>query len=81
MKLEEDNQLAEEEIAKIRREFDVAKQSFFKIPDALKGMQKMDPNGILIFICLLLFNHFFILLVYYYYFLTSCIDCLFHNGN
>ncbi|GMQ04166.1 hypothetical protein CsSME_00049680 [Camellia sinensis var. sinensis] len=46
LKLEEDNQLAEEEIAKIRREFDVAKQSFFKIPDALKGMQKMDPNGI-----------------------------------
>ncbi|XP_028078675.1 5'-nucleotidase domain-containing protein DDB_G0275467 isoform X1 [Camellia sinensis] len=46
LKLEEDNQLAEEEIAKIRREFDAAKQSFFKIPDALKGMQKMDPNGI-----------------------------------
>ncbi|GMQ02298.1 hypothetical protein CsSME_00048595 [Camellia sinensis var. sinensis] len=46
LKLEEDNQLAEEAIAKIRREFDAAKQSFFKIPDALKGMQKMDPNGI-----------------------------------
>ncbi|KAI7988894.1 hypothetical protein LOK49_LG13G01953, partial [Camellia lanceoleosa] len=46
LKLEEDNQLAEEEIAKIRREFGAAKQSFFKIPDALKGMQKMDPNGI-----------------------------------
>ncbi|CAL5359501.1 unnamed protein product [Camellia sinensis] len=46
LKLEEDNQLAEEEIAKIRREFDAAKQSFFKIPDALKGMHKMDPNGI-----------------------------------
>ncbi|KDP42789.1 hypothetical protein JCGZ_00488 [Jatropha curcas] len=38
--------LDDEEVAKIRREFDAAKQCFLKIPEALKGMPKMDPEGI-----------------------------------
>ena len=48
-KLEEEDQLAEDEIAKIRHEFAAAKQSFFNIPDALKGMPKMDPKGIRVY--------------------------------
>ncbi|KAF8392966.1 hypothetical protein HHK36_021207 [Tetracentron sinense] len=36
----------EDELAKIRREFDDAKQSFLKIPEALKEMPKMNPEGI-----------------------------------
>ncbi|XP_030456303.1 uncharacterized protein LOC115677311 [Syzygium oleosum] len=35
-----------DEIAKIRREFDAAKKSFLKIPEALKEMPKMNPKGI-----------------------------------
>ncbi|KAF2306008.1 hypothetical protein GH714_009419 [Hevea brasiliensis] len=35
-----------DEIAKIRREFDAAKQSFLKIPETLKGSPKMNPKGI-----------------------------------
>lgn len=34
-----------DEIAKIRREFDAAKKSFLKIPEALKEMPKMNPKG------------------------------------
>lgn len=34
-----------DEIEKIRQEFDVAKQSFLKIPEVLKLMPKMDPEG------------------------------------
>ncbi|XP_050374576.1 uncharacterized protein LOC126792134 [Argentina anserina] len=36
----------DDEIAKIRREFDAAKQSFLNIPQALKEMPKMNPEGI-----------------------------------
>ncbi|RDX82002.1 5'-nucleotidase domain-containing protein, partial [Mucuna pruriens] len=36
----------EEEIAALRREFEAAKQSFLKIPDALREMPKMNPQGI-----------------------------------
>ncbi|KAL6984957.1 hypothetical protein U1Q18_018338, partial [Sarracenia purpurea var. burkii] len=46
LKLDEDDQLAEGEIAKIRGEFDAAKQRFFKLPDALKEMPKMNPKGV-----------------------------------
>ncbi|KAG5559609.1 hypothetical protein RHGRI_009214 [Rhododendron griersonianum] len=46
LKLEEDDQLAEDDIAKIRAQFDAAKQSFFKIPEAVKEMPKMHPKGI-----------------------------------
>ncbi|XP_030535730.1 5'-nucleotidase domain-containing protein DDB_G0275467 [Rhodamnia argentea] len=35
-----------DEIAMIRREFDAAKKSFLKIPEALKEMPKMNPKGI-----------------------------------
>ncbi|KAJ4958215.1 hypothetical protein NE237_025326 [Protea cynaroides] len=35
-----------DEITKIRHEFDAAKQSFLKIPEAFKQMPKMNPNGI-----------------------------------
>lgn len=35
-----------DEIETIRREFDAAKNSFCKIPDALKSMPKMNPEGI-----------------------------------
>lgn len=38
--------IVDDEIAKIRREFDAAKQSFLKIPQALKEMPKMNPEGI-----------------------------------
>ncbi|XP_043711648.1 5'-nucleotidase domain-containing protein DDB_G0275467 [Telopea speciosissima] len=38
--------LIEDEIAKISHEFDVAKHSFLKIPEALKQMPKMNPKGI-----------------------------------
>lgn len=46
IKLEEDGQLAEEELVKIRCEYDDAKRSFRNIPEALKGMHKVEPNGI-----------------------------------
>ncbi|KAL8149542.1 hypothetical protein AgCh_006518 [Apium graveolens] len=36
----------EEKVAKIRQEFDAAKKMFLKIPDTLKEMPKMDPEGI-----------------------------------
>lgn len=41
-----DNLLMDDEIAKIRHEFNAAKQSFLKIPEALKKMPKMNPEGI-----------------------------------
>lgn len=41
-----DDSLVNSEIERIRREFDAAKQSFLKIPDALKGMPKMNPEGL-----------------------------------
>lgn len=50
LKLEEDDQLAEDDIAKIRAQFDAAKQSFFKIPEAVKEMPKMHPKGIRVYL-------------------------------
>ncbi|KAH9806184.1 HAD-superfamily hydrolase subfamily IG 5'-nucleotidase [Citrus sinensis] len=41
-----DNLVMDDEIAKIRQEFNAAKQSFLKIPEALKEMPKMNPEGI-----------------------------------
>lgn len=38
----------EEKVARIRQEFDAAKKMFLKIPDALKEMPKMDPEGYLL---------------------------------
>ncbi|XP_057419307.1 uncharacterized protein LOC130713552 isoform X2 [Lotus japonicus] len=40
------SQSDDEEIATLRREYEAAKQSFLKIPDALKQMPKMNPKGI-----------------------------------
>ena len=33
----------------IRREFDAARRCFLKIPDALKSMPKMNPEGFILF--------------------------------
>ncbi|KAL2936161.1 hypothetical protein RDABS01_011667 [Bienertia sinuspersici] len=41
-----EDEVPEDEVAKIRREFDAAKQSFLKIPHALNSMKKMNPGGI-----------------------------------
>ncbi|KAL4397712.1 hypothetical protein HN51_002232 [Arachis hypogaea] len=41
-----DELLPDVEIAALRREFESAKQSFQRIPDALKEMPKMNPKGI-----------------------------------
>ncbi|KAH9623392.1 hypothetical protein KSS87_021933, partial [Heliosperma pusillum] len=38
--------LDDDEVARIRREFDAAKQSFLNIPEALKSMPRMNPEGI-----------------------------------
>lgn len=35
----------EDELAIIRKDYSTAKERFLKIPDALHGMQKMDPRG------------------------------------
>ncbi|KAJ4833118.1 hypothetical protein Tsubulata_006220 [Turnera subulata] len=43
---DEERRHPDDEIEKIRRQFDAAKRSFLKIPEALKGMPKMDPKGI-----------------------------------
>ncbi|KAG8367652.1 hypothetical protein BUALT_Bualt16G0095200 [Buddleja alternifolia] len=45
-KEEKANQILEDEVAKIRHEFDAAKERFRKIPVALKEMPKIDPKGI-----------------------------------
>lgn len=37
--------ISEDEIEKIRREFHDAKQRFLKVPDAIKQMPKMNPEG------------------------------------
>lgn len=34
-----------DEVAKIREKFDLAKQRFLKIPEALDRMPKMNPKG------------------------------------
>ena len=36
---------ADDAVAKIREKFDLAKQRFLKIPDALEKMPKMNPKG------------------------------------
>ncbi|XP_038696267.1 5'-nucleotidase domain-containing protein DDB_G0275467 isoform X3 [Tripterygium wilfordii] len=36
----------DDEIVQIRHQFDAAKQSFLSIPEALKGIPKMNPEGI-----------------------------------
>ncbi|XP_021818888.1 5'-nucleotidase domain-containing protein DDB_G0275467 [Prunus avium] len=41
-----DTLVLDDEIAQIRREFDAAKQSFLRVPEALKAMPKMNPEGI-----------------------------------
>ncbi|KAL8136976.1 hypothetical protein V2J09_002977 [Rumex salicifolius] len=43
-KLQEE--VVDDEIAKIQHDFEAAKQSFLRIPDALKSMPKMNPEGI-----------------------------------
>ncbi|KAL5699824.1 hypothetical protein ACHQM5_030667 [Ranunculus cassubicifolius] len=40
------SELEEDEITKIRREFDAAKLQFLKVPETLKQMPKMNPEGI-----------------------------------
>lgn len=45
---EVDSVVVEDEVEKIRREFDAAKKSFLNIPEALKEMPKMNPEGLLI---------------------------------
>ncbi|KAE8056102.1 hypothetical protein FH972_012898 [Carpinus fangiana] len=41
-----DTLAVDDEIAKIKHEFDAVRQGFQKIPDALKAMPKMNPEGI-----------------------------------
>lgn len=43
---ERDNAVLEEEIGKIRRHYEAAKKNFHKIPDALKEMPKINPEGL-----------------------------------
>lgn len=41
----EETSVLQDDIARIRRDFLAAKENFFKIPDALKGIPKMNPRG------------------------------------
>lgn len=41
-----DSFITDDEIRKIRHEFDAARQCFHKVPKVLKGMPKMNPKGI-----------------------------------
>ncbi|KAJ7955707.1 5'-nucleotidase domain-containing protein [Quillaja saponaria] len=43
---EADNLLLDDEITKLRSELETSKESFLKIPEALKTMPKMNPEGI-----------------------------------
>ncbi|XVE71723.1 hypothetical protein DITRI_Ditri10aG0174500 [Diplodiscus trichospermus] len=45
---EAENFESNDDIDKIRIEFDAAKRSFLKIPEALKGMPKTNPEGIFV---------------------------------
>lgn len=45
-RLEDDSSVPDDEIEKIRWEFNAAKRSFLNIPDALKEMPKMNPQGL-----------------------------------
>lgn len=56
LKLEEEARQAEvdelvldDQLGKLHSEFVAAKQGFLKIPEALKGMPKMNPKGSLMF--------------------------------
>lgn len=44
-----DSFITDDEIRKIRHEFDAARQCFHKVPKVLKGMPKMNPKGLLCF--------------------------------
>lgn len=49
--------LEDEEIARLRNQFETAKHSFLNIPDALKEMPKMNPKGYsIVSACYFLFN-------------------------
>lgn len=52
---EAENLVVNDDIDKIRRDFDAAKQSFLKIPEALKEMPKMNPEGSIIFCSLFVY--------------------------
>jgi len=39
----------EDEITKIRHEFELAKQRFLNIPEAINSMPKMNPQGEVLF--------------------------------
>ncbi|KAL9224606.1 hypothetical protein vseg_000625 [Gypsophila vaccaria] len=41
-----ENEVADDEVERIRREFDAAKERFSIIPEALKSMPRMNPDGI-----------------------------------
>lgn len=41
-----DTLVLDDEIAQIGREFHAAKQSFLRVPEALKAMPKMNPEGL-----------------------------------
>jgi hypothetical protein len=43
---EADTLVVDDEIAKIQHEFDAVRQGFQKIPEALKAMPKMNPEGL-----------------------------------
>ncbi|GAB2219181.1 hypothetical protein Drorol1_Dr00006812 [Drosera rotundifolia] len=43
-----DGGVGDEQVARIQREFDAAKESFLKIPEALRMMPAMNPEGIYI---------------------------------
>lgn len=63
----------EDEIEKIRKEFNAAKQRFSNIPEALKQMPKMNPEGYSHFI---LFLYLLFLLLFFFY-VFSILKCLF----
>ena len=46
LKLDEvDGLVLDGEVARIRGEYEAAKQGFFRIPETVKGMPKMNPEG------------------------------------
>lgn len=42
-----EDEVIDDEVERIRREFDAAKQSFLKIPQALRSMPKTNPEGMI----------------------------------
>lgn len=68
LKLENDITGAEaerdcEEVQKIRQEFDAAKLSFLKIPEALRAMPKLNPEGFFLFLFSMLLRFKFCILM------------------